>query len=230
LAEYDGCTQRITHFEALGRAALPGHPKEGKELAMIGKRNNPGRVNSIVSPEGRGCLRWPTLVGSDWAETIEHCPVMKDLSELITDHPFFRGMKPQHIDIVAQGAAEAMYAPGQIVFREREYANHFYLILEGRVGIEAKGEGSDAVRLETLGPGEALGWSWLFPPYTWHFEARAIELTRILVLDGAHLLVTCETDHEFGFEVMKRVSAVVIQRLQAARKILTRSSSLAGRT
>ena len=29
--------------------------------------------------------------------------------------------------------------------------------------------------VQTIGPGDALGWSWLFAPHRWHFTARAVE-------------------------------------------------------
>jgi hypothetical protein len=65
-----------------------------------------------------------------------------------------------------------------------------------------------------------LGWSWLFSPFVWHLQGRAIEPTIAVVLDGGHLLVVAERNHEFGYELMKRVSQVVIHRLQAARRQL----------
>jgi hypothetical protein len=76
------------------------------------------------------------------------------------------------------------------------------------------------VLVQILGPGDVLGWSWLFPPFTWHFRALALEPTNAIVLDGAHLLVTAERNRDFGYELMKRVAQVVIHRLQATRKQL----------
>ena len=89
--------------------------------------------------------------------------------------------------------------------------------------METKTSAHGTVVLQVLGAGEALGWSWLFPPFTWHFQARALEPTRATVLDGAHLLVLCNEDHEFGYTLMQRVTQVVIARLQAARRKLLES-------
>ena len=74
--------------------------------------------------------------------------------------------------------------------------------------------------VQTIGAGEALGWSWLFPPFVWHFQARALEPTKAIAFNGAHLLVACEENHDLGYDLMKRVSQVLIQRLQATRKKL----------
>ena len=63
-----------------------------------------------------------------------------------------------------------------------------------------------------------LGWSWLFPPYYWHFDARALQPTKAIFFYGTWLRENCERDHDFGYELIKRVSAVVIARLQTVRK------------
>jgi CRP/FNR family cyclic AMP-dependent transcriptional regulator len=76
------------------------------------------------------------------------------------------------------------------------------------------------VPVQILDAGEVLGWSWLFPPFHWHFQARAIEPSRAIFLDGAHLLVACEENREFGYELLKRIAQVVIKRLQATRQCL----------
>ena len=145
---------------------------------------------------------------------------MKSLRETITEHPFFLGMKPEHLDVLVGCASETKLKPDQVLFREGEPASQFYLIEGGRIAIESRQLSSGSERVQTLGPGDVLGWSWLFPPFTWHFQARALEPARAIVLDGARLLVTAEKNREFGYELMKRVAHVVIRRLQATRKQL----------
>jgi CRP/FNR family cyclic AMP-dependent transcriptional regulator len=65
-----------------------------------------------------------------------------------------------------------------------------------------------------------LGWSWLFPPYCWQFDARTLEPTEAIFFYGTPLREQCEQDHNFGFEMMKRMTQVIIQRLQGARRLL----------
>jgi CRP-like cAMP-binding protein len=145
---------------------------------------------------------------------------MRTPKEFVMEHPFFTGMRPQYLDILAASATEVKFAAGQIIFREDEPASQFYLIGKGRVCLEAHEVADGTVPIQTVGPGEVLGWSWLFPPFAWHVQARAIEPVEAVVLDGAHLLVTAEKDKTFGYELMKRVCQVVIHRLQATRKRL----------
>ncbi|MDH3719745.1 MAG: Crp/Fnr family transcriptional regulator, partial [Planctomycetota bacterium] len=62
-----------------------------------------------------------------------------------------------------------------------------------------------------------LGWSWLFPPYIWYFDARAMIRTRAVAVDGLCLRAKCDEDPKLGYELMKRFSAILNSRLQAAR-------------
>lgn len=142
---------------------------------------------------------------------------MEPSHEKITRHPFFDGMKPEHLAVLVEGAKEVQFGPGNLIFQEGEPAAHFYLIQSGRIALEAREQGS-TVLMQTLTAGDVLGWSWLFPPFGWHFQARAIESSSVIMLNGARLLIAAEHNHDFGYELMKRVSRLVINRLQATRK------------
>src|SRR6185436_1735047 len=95
------------------------------------------------------------------------------IHDRIISHPFFEGMKPEHLEILAAGASETIFKPGEIIFLENEPAVRFYLIESGMVELEVHEPGDGAIPIETLTEGEVLGWSWLFPPFVWHFQARA---------------------------------------------------------
>jgi hypothetical protein len=140
--------------------------------------------------------------------------------EIVEAHPFFRGLPREQLNEVVRGAHEVVFESGEYLFHEGEPANRFFLVTEGRVALEAHEAAKGTVPVQEVGEGEVVGWSWLFPPFAWHLRARATAPTTALALDGAHLLVTAERCPEFGYELMKRVSAVVIQRLQATRRKL----------
>jgi CRP/FNR family cyclic AMP-dependent transcriptional regulator len=139
---------------------------------------------------------------------------------MIAAHASFRMMRPKHIAAIAEGATLARFEANQLIFRETDVAHNWYLIQQGRVALEAHVPDAGEIIIQTLGPGDVLGWSWLFPPYLLHFQARALDATQAICLDVAHLQVACEKDHDFGFELMKRVSQVLIERMQATRQKL----------
>ena len=152
------------------------------------------------------------------AETRKAC--MNNLNEAITSRPFFHGMKSEHLALLTDGAKAAQFKAGDVLFREGEPASQFYLIESGKIALETHEPANGTMLVQTLGAGDVLGWSWLFPPFVWHFQARATEPASVIVLSGAHLLGTAERNPEFGHELMKRVAQVVIRRLQATRKQL----------
>jgi CRP-like cAMP-binding protein len=167
------------------------------------------------------CQAWRSVLcdgDPSWSEA--YMKTLYVLNEAITNHPFFRGMRPEHLAVLAEGAKAVQFKPGDVLFREGEPASQFYLIERGRIALEAHEPADGTTLVQTLGAGDVLGWSWLFPPFAWHLQARAIEPASTIALNGAHLLVTAERDHEFGCELMKRVAQVVIRRLQATRRQL----------
>ncbi len=132
-------------------------------------------------------------------------------------HPFLAGMNRRQLALLTDCAMAARFQPGQVVVREGEIANRFYLIERGKVVLESGVDFGEPVIVETIGSGDLLGWSWMFPPYIWHFTARAAEPTEAIFFYGTILREYCEKDHSLGYELFKRMSPIMLRRLQAAR-------------
>lgn len=139
-------------------------------------------------------------------------------------HPFLRDLNPGLLTPLAACAMPTEFKAGELIFREGEMANRFYLIIEGRVQLEAEAPDRPGVLVDYIGAGDVLGWSWLFPPYTWNFTARAVEPVRAIFFYGTWLREQCDTDPALGYELMKRTTAVVIRRLHAARQQLVHAA------
>ena len=149
----------------------------------------------------------------------------RELTELITEHRLFKDLAPRYLALLAEVAMFKEFAADELIFREGDPANRFYLILEGEVAVESAGDGHSPVTLQTIGRDDVLGWSWLFPPYYWHFDARATKPTKAIFFYGTWLRENCERDHDFGYEMIKRMSGVMIHRLQATRRQLAEARS-----
>lgn len=145
---------------------------------------------------------------------------METIETSIGRHPFLKGLSTEHLKILAECAMPAHFAEGETIFREGDPANRFYLIEAGRVELQSRKQDHPPVHIQTIGAGDVLGWSWLFPPYYWNFEARAVEPTTAIFFYGTRLREKCDSDRCFGYELMKRMSAVMLHRLQATRKQL----------
>ncbi len=142
---------------------------------------------------------------------------MRTLEGVLAGHPFFGGIDSRYLPLVLGCAANVRFSSGELIFREGEPADHFYLIRTGRIAIETHIPGRGGVTVQTLADGDILGWSWLVPPYTSRFDARSAEVTRAIAFDGKCLRGKCEEDHELGYELQKRVIAVLGQYLDATR-------------
>jgi CRP/FNR family cyclic AMP-dependent transcriptional regulator len=135
----------------------------------------------------------------------------------LTNQPYLAGLGPEYIELLADCAVHVISSAGERIFSEGDRADSFFLISRGKVALEVDIPGPGVITIETLDEGDVLGWSWLFPPYRWHFDATAVELTRMIEVNGACLRAKIEEDHEFGFQLMRRFAQTIIQRLQSTR-------------
>ena len=145
---------------------------------------------------------------------------MESMATRVALHPFLAGMNRTQLALLTDCAMAVHFKKGELILHEGEMANRFYLIERGKVVLEAERDPEQCVEIETVGPGEMLGWSCLFPPYVWHFTARALEPTEAILFYGTILREYCERDHSLGYELFKRMSAVMIRRLKSAREKL----------
>ncbi len=143
-----------------------------------------------------------------------------DLITHLRDHPFFKGMSDTHLTVLAECALPVSFHAGEKIFAEGDAANRFYLIESGEVILSAETTPHEHQEVQTLQAGDVLGWSWLFPPYYWHFSAEAKTPVESVFFYGTRLRERCEQDTSLGYELMKRVSEIVIKRLQKNREEL----------
>jgi CRP-like cAMP-binding protein len=142
---------------------------------------------------------------------------MQTIRDELAHHPIFSSLDSRDVDLIAGCGTNAHFGRDDYLFREGEPADRFYVVRHGSVALETAAPQAGILTIETIEKGEVLGWSWLFPPYRWHFSARALEPVRAVSLDGACLREKCEQDHDFGYALMRRFGAIVIERLQATR-------------
>ena len=142
---------------------------------------------------------------------------MERIETLLAEVPLFEGMGPAELELVAGCARNVRFEAGSVLFREGDRADAFYVVRHGTVAIEAHAPPRGAMTIETIGAGEVIGWSWLFPPHRWNFDARSLSQVRATAFDGACLRGKCEEDPAFGYDLMKRFARVMTERLQWTR-------------
>ena len=141
---------------------------------------------------------------------------IRSVEQLAADVPLLAELEPPALALVAGCASTAVFAGGELLAREGAPADTFYALREGRVALELRSP-AGAIVIETLGPGDVCGWSWLVPPYHWQFDVRALEPVRALAFDAACLRGKIERDDALGYALMRRFVPVMLDRLQATR-------------
>ncbi|MDP3182885.1 MAG: cyclic nucleotide-binding domain-containing protein [Desulfobaccales bacterium] len=129
---------------------------------------------------------------------------METIETILAAHPFLKGLKAAHLQLLVDCASQVSFDPGQFLCREDEEATQFYLIYHGQVAVEIFRARRGPVTIQTLSEGKVLGWLWFLKPYHWHLDARAMEVTRAISLKVKCLLKKCDQNHELGYELMKR--------------------------
>ena len=142
---------------------------------------------------------------------------IKEIRDYLPEHPFFKGLDPDLIDFLAGCARNVHFKDGEIIFREGEKADTFYVIRKGRVAIQVHNPAGGGMIFDTADAGDVVGWTWLIPPYKWIFDATASQATDAVAFDGACLRGKCENDPVVGYALMQRVALVMYGRLEAAR-------------
>jgi CRP-like cAMP-binding protein len=131
--------------------------------------------------------------------------------------PLFSDLSDDHIAKISECAKAMGFQAKDKIYAEGDPADQFMIVQEGRVAIDMETPHRGVLTVHTVGPGEVLGWSWLFPPYEWHYNARAVRDTKATALDADCLRARIEDDPELGYELMKRFSAIMLNRLEATR-------------
>ena len=138
--------------------------------------------------------------------------------DMLAEQPFLAGLTEHQLSLFVPATGRSMFHAGNRIFHQGTPAERFWLITHGQVVLDSEVPGHDNFVLETLKPGAVLGWSWLFPPYRWHFGATAVSTAHTITFDGALVRALFQRDPAVGYELTTRFLQVMGDRLQSARR------------
>lgn len=138
------------------------------------------------------------------------------IRDLLAAETVFGDAEPADLDLLAGCGRNEVFAAGSLLVREGAPADSFFVIRHGRLALEFDAPGRPLV-VDTAGRGEVVGWSWLFPPYRWTTDVRAVESARVVAIDGRCLRDKCDDDPAFGFRMMRRFARLMTEQLDAMR-------------
>ncbi len=132
-------------------------------------------------------------------------------------HPFLRGIDARGLDDLATCAELVTFAAGESVITVGETAERFFLVRTGMIAVEVPTDPHNERTIQRLYEGDALGWSWLFEPYEWQFDAHARTKVQAIVFSADCLQEVFARNHELGYEFILRMARIIADRLNAAR-------------
>jgi len=135
-------------------------------------------------------------------------------------HPFLHGMPRNHLAVLAQAGSDVTFPAGHRFFEDGGHATRFWLVQSGQVTVDVHVPGQGRVPIDTIGMGELIGWSWLFPPYIWAFGAVAASSVEAFEFDAQTVRASCTSDPALAYEVTRRVAEVLTKRLKSTRSRL----------
>ena len=138
----------------------------------------------------------------------------------LAQHPFLKGIDPALLPLFEAAARRLSVGPRETLFEEGADATCLYLVCSGMVDLQTYIRSVGRITIDTVRAGGALGWSWLFAPYRWHFTATTDAPTDLIVLDGIGLREQAHHDASFGFALLGRVSLMLLERLHATQRQL----------
>ena len=142
---------------------------------------------------------------------------MKTIKEILMSHPFFSEMGEDLVDYISGCAKNAHFGPNQLLTKEGDPADQFYVINKGLVTIEIHHPIKGSMKIRTLRPGEIVGFSWIFPPYRYFFNVRAEEHTSVVAINGQCIREKCDNDATLGYSIMKQFASVMAKRMYDTR-------------
>jgi CRP-like cAMP-binding protein len=171
-----------------------------------------GTTMIIKSPQKRSHPRREKLAGLRFA---------------LENHSFLQGLSADHQEVLTGCARQTRFPRDTIILHQGDAADRFFLIEEGFVALEADRKRQGTIRIQTLGAGDVLGWSWLFPPHVYHFSAQTVEQTDAIIIDAVQLRTRFHQVPDLGNMLVKRMAQVVVKRLEATQSQLVEISQLA---
>lgn len=114
-------------------------------------------------------------------------------------------------------AREVSFPEDARIFEAGGTADRFWVIRSGAVSLDQQVTSVQRVVVASLGAGDLLGWSWLFPPYHWDFGAEAFSPVRAYEFEAQPVLKLCEEDPALGLSLVRIVAEILAHRLEMTR-------------
>lgn len=139
--------------------------------------------------------------------------------EVLRRYALFAELPPEALKDIAMFSEELTLETNAYLFKEGDIANKMYLIISGGIDLqlEIHTAGTEHTDVETVVPGEMLGWSALIEPHIYHMSAVSTTFSRIVAIDGSQLQGYLSQHPEWGYKTLLRIARIIGDRLSRTR-------------
>jgi CRP/FNR family transcriptional regulator, cyclic AMP receptor protein len=141
----------------------------------------------------------------------------QQLRELLGELSFSADLPDEILEQIAAVSVVIDYPAGTVLFREGSQNQNLYLICSGSVALEMCVPARGCLRLLSLGPGDMVAWSALLGDGQMTATALVTEDTRVVAASADKLRKICESNHDVGYQLMRRMAEALSRRLLATR-------------
>ncbi|HZC70778.1 MAG TPA: cyclic nucleotide-binding domain-containing protein [Jatrophihabitans sp.] len=138
-------------------------------------------------------------------------------TEELARFPLLADLTESQLERVGSLGHTVTFATGHRIIEEGRPADRCWLIRSGRVALQTPLPNNAASTVQTLGPGDVLGWSWLLAPYRWRFDGVATEPVEAIEIDAVQLREFATHDCRLGYPLAMRLLEALADRLHGTR-------------
>lgn len=130
----------------------------------------------------------------------------------------FEGFEAHHLEKIANLCRGGSFKEGTAIFKEGDEATELYVLTEGRVALEMNVQPvpdrpAIPTAVEVVSKGESFGLSAFVEPHKYTLSARCMTSCTVLAIKADMLGKLIADDPSLGYELMKRLAALIRRRL-----------------
>jgi CRP-like cAMP-binding protein len=147
------------------------------------------------------------------------------MKDILGQADLLEGLTENEVQRIAAIATSEELRAGEYLFLLGDSADRLYVLATGEIDLcfpMSLGESLKDVCVETVNPGQTLGWSALVRPYRFTLSARAAEATKVASFNRTDLLAFFDSEPHIGYSVLTRISELVGVRLLTVQALWAR--------
>ena len=132
--------------------------------------------------------------------------------ERLKKQDIFELLRPEQVNLLSESAVTVAYMAGEMIYRQGQRAERFYIVLEGQVELRLPGQTGLNVLIDELSSGDMFGGCVTSALDSYTLNAQCTEDSQVLVISVEALRVVMDEDPRIGYVIQSRISEIYFRR------------------